>query len=674
MKLLTRLLWAVLPLLAVSILVTALGLSLYSQNTVTQQAKEDGQVLANVLARSAGMSGTVEEATDMMISRDLTSSANILAQFVAVAEQCKLPPKDINKRLRSIVSQDDLSEIWITDSHGKAYLHSEPINDFQFTSDPFRHPQSSRFWPLLSGKPAQIIQGVVPRELDGKPFKYVGVSGIDKPRIVQVGLDGHLLESLRTALGVQELLNRVVSVDLIERIWVVNEHLDTLNFASDKTPNQTEKVISEQEQAYLRNVIKKGNTFSEFVNDVISIGAPIKREIHNNEYSIFDPLKHAPNRGDSQNNEGTEVIGAILLHIPTAILTKLISNEILITAGTTLGILLLGALTLISFTRRVVGPVTTVTDAATALQRGHFKSTDLDLICKRQDEVGTLATVFQGMANELTNQRETLEKQVLERTSALADKNHQLESAQKQIEGELGVAHALQQAILPTSFPKISGYSGSGKMKPAKQLAGDFYDFIPLKDGKIGVLIADVSDKGVTASFFMAISRTILRYEAEQQGSPAECLEQANKRIYASNPMMLFVTVFYGVLTPETGEFVYSNGGHLLPYIFNINASPREIGATDGALLGISEDIKYTQNTIHINVGDRLFLFSDGITEAFDPDNKAYGDNGLIQCLDQLKDRTGDEIVKKVIDSVELFANGAAQSDDITAVALVREL
>lgn len=671
MKLLTRLLWVVLPLLVISVVITAFGISLYSERTVIRQAREDGLVLANVLARSAEMSGIVEEATDTMISRDLTSSARILAQLVAVAEKYKMPPHDINQRLKAIVGSDDLSEIWITDPTGKAYLHSQPVENFHFSPDPFKHPQSSRFWPLLTGESSLIVQGVVPRELDGKPFKYVGVSGADKPRIVQVGVDGGLLEELRSSLGVQELLNRVAQGELIERVWVVNEHLDTLNYASDRSQD-AEKAIAAEDQAHLANAIKTGLAFSEFVEDDLSIGAPIKHQLHNSPDEVLKLLRHKNHSGADKEVQ-TEVVGAILLHIPTTIITRLIANEALITACTALGVLFIGVISTLGLTRRIVGPVSSVTDAAIALQKGQFKSTDLDLIKTREDEVGTLAKVFGAMAKELNSQRETLEVQVRERTNDLEEKNQLLEEVNRQIEGELSVAHGLQQAILPVDFPEVRGYSAFGMMKPAKQLAGDFYDFIPLENGKVGILIADVSDKGVTASFFMAISRTILRYEAEKCASPAECLEKANRRILASNPMMLFVTVFYGVLDPKDGAFLYSNGGHLLPYRFNGNTAPTPLQATNGALLGISDDVEFSEHQIKLLPEDKLFLFSDGITEAFNWNNEAFGDGRLIDALVQNSNQTPAMIVQQTVAAVERFEEGSSQSDDITAVLLSRD-
>ena len=672
MKLQTRLLWVFLPFLAIAVLLTAAALGWSSRQTMLIQAQEDGELMAGMLGRSIEVSRDVEQGAEEMISRDLASSATIVSRFVAVAEQCRLPATAINQHLRGMINLDNLSEIAVTDSKGKVYLHTLPGTEFRFTSDTSRQPQAAEFWPLLSARePRTIIQDLRPRDIDGHLFKYVGASGVDRPRIVLAGLDGHMLSALRQSLGTQELLNHVVKGQAIDHIWVVGRDLRIENFA-DQWGDENNRALTPDDESILNEVIRTGNTRSRIHSDHLTIAAPLETVADADSDTIAVPEVHNLGPEGSLQVSPVKVSGAILVHMPTTLLDQLVAREMTITAGTVGLTLPLGAMLLMWFTRRLVKPVTQVTNAAVALQSGILNTDALLDVGQRPDEVGNLARVFQGMATELLNQKDTLEQQVRERTADLAEKNKELETAHQLIKEELSAAHTLQQAILPAGFPASPGFTGAGKMEPARNLAGDFYDFIELGDNRIGVLIADVSDKGVTASFFMAISRTILRECAEHTRSPAECLEKSNRRICASNPHFLFVTVLYGVLDTQSGDFTYSNGGHLLPYLFAEGLPPHMLESTGGALLGISDDVSFTEKTVRIEKGQRLFMYSDGITEAFNTQEIAFGDQRLVEELAQLGSANADQIVRNVVDNVHRFAGEADQSDDITAVALVR--
>ena len=137
----------------------------------------------------------------------------------------------------------------------------------------------------------------------------------------------------------------------------------------------------------------------------------------------------------------------------------------------------------------------------------------------------------------------------------------------RRLKDELDVARALQSAILPAAFPARTGCDGAARMTPATTMGGDFYDFIELPDGRIGIVMADVSGKGVPAAFFMAVSRTNLREQAAHHADPGACLAQTNEVLCTQNPLDLFVTVFYGILDPVTGVLRYANGGHNPPLV-----------------------------------------------------------------------------------------------------------
>jgi hypothetical protein len=222
-------------------------------------------------------------------------------------------------------------------------------------------------------------------------------------------------------------------------------------------------------------------------------------------------------------------------------------------------------------------------------------------------------------------QTHILENTVAERTRELADKNASLEQAQAQIKAELEVARALQIAILPATFPAKPGCDGAALMIQATTMCGDFYDFIELPDGRIGLVMADVSGHGVPAAFFMAVARTNLRDLAALYTDPGACLAHTNQTLCAQNPMDLFVTVFYCVFDPTTGVLRYANGGHNPPYLRRADGSVEALGGAGGLVLGAMPDVEFPDHTVALRSGDRLVLYTDGVTEACNPADEAYG-------------------------------------------------
>jgi len=267
-------------------------------------------------------------------------------------------------------------------------------------------------------------------------------------------------------------------------------------------------------------------------------------------------------------------------------------------------------------------------------------------------------------------QTHILENTVAERTRELADKNAALEQARAQLKAELDVARALQIAILPASFPVRPGCDGAARMIPATTMGGDFYDFIELPDGRIGLVMADVSGKGVPAAFFMAVARTNLRDLAAHYPEPGACLAQTNDMLCAQNPMALFVTVVYCVLDPTSGMLSYANGGHNPPYVRRADGSVDTLGGAGGLVLGVMPGVEYPDHTLQLLPGDRLILYTDGVTEAFNPADEAYGAERLIAEVKAHGDGAAAALVERICRSVTVFAGPAPQSDDITLTVL----
>jgi sigma-B regulation protein RsbU (phosphoserine phosphatase) len=252
-----------------------------------------------------------------------------------------------------------------------------------------------------------------------------------------------------------------------------------------------------------------------------------------------------------------------------------------------------------------------------------------------------------------------------------ADQNRdQLASVQR----ELTVARSIQQSMLPHGFAPFAGSAAldvAATMLPARNVGGDFYDYFQLDADRFGFVIGDVSGKGVPAALFMAMSRTVLKAVALRGQPPGECLREVNAFLCGENHAGLFVTVFYGILNFRTGELQYSNGGHNPPHVLPAGG---ELTALDtemsGTVLGMLEDADYPTCQTQLLAGDALFLYTDGVTEATDPQGKMFGVERLEVFLQQSKAHSADDLVQGDLTAVQQFAAGAAQSDDITAVAV----
>ena len=239
------------------------------------------------------------------------------------------------------------------------------------------------------------------------------------------------------------------------------------------------------------------------------------------------------------------------------------------------------------------------------------------------------------------------------------------------IQRDLEIAAKIQHAILPDwkeTFQEQSiQFSLAAEMVAAKDVGGDFYDFFRIDEDRVGFVIADVSGKGMPAALFMAVSRTMLKSQALLGGTPGNVLEVVNDLLCRENVSTLFVTVFYCILNEKTGEVLFSNGGHNLPYIIRSNGNVEVLPKTTGMGLAIMEEMNFQTSQFTLNNGDTLYLYTDGVTEAMDIDDQLYSDQRLAQFLATLdRSKTIEEQMKMVFSDIKKYVRGAAQSDDIT--------
>jgi sigma-B regulation protein RsbU (phosphoserine phosphatase) len=236
-------------------------------------------------------------------------------------------------------------------------------------------------------------------------------------------------------------------------------------------------------------------------------------------------------------------------------------------------------------------------------------------------------------------------------------------------------AGRIQSGLLPAKPPQIPGWQLAAKLEPSRQTSGDFYDFIALPHGRLGIVIADVADKGAAAALFMALSSSLIRtYAVEYETQPELVLGETNRRILADTHTDLFVTVFYAVLDPRTGTLTYANAGHNPPYYFNRTSGAVNPLMRTGLPVGILEDSAWETGTVQLSPGDVLLLYTDGVTDAQNREEAFFGQERLLACVQRNLSQSAQEIEDAVLAAVHEFAGSAPQFDDVALIVLRREV
>ncbi len=259
------------------------------------------------------------------------------------------------------------------------------------------------------------------------------------------------------------------------------------------------------------------------------------------------------------------------------------------------------------------------------------------------------------------------------RVSQLVRQQQQEAKERERIEQELRVASLIQQTLLPKTLPELPGYDVAAYYQPAREVGGDFYDFLDLEDGRFGLVVGDVTDKGVPAALVMATTRTMLRAAAQRLLSPGEVLQRVNDVLVQEIPPNMFVTCLYAILERETGRLVYANAGHDLPYR---RRAGRSYGAEElrarGMPLGLMPGMGYEEKEIVLERGESVLFYSDGLVEAHDPRREMFGFPRL-QGLVGAQRSGGSSLISFLLSELRRFTGeNWEQEDDITLVTLDR--
>ena len=244
-----------------------------------------------------------------------------------------------------------------------------------------------------------------------------------------------------------------------------------------------------------------------------------------------------------------------------------------------------------------------------------------------------------------------------------------LAQAKERMEKELKVGHDLQKSMLPDVVPDSKHFELCASMDAAREVGGDFYDYFMLNDRELWFCVADVSGKGVPSALFMAMTKILLKSHSREDRTSSKVMTRVNSILAEDNPECMFVTVFLGIMEVSTGTITYTNAGHNLPLIKRTDGTVHKVPDSHGPILGVREG-EYGESVIELGPGDTLLVYTDGVTEAMDIEERLYSDQRLVNVLQTTELPTAESMLKTVRASVDDFSRGAEQADDITMIAL----
>ncbi len=539
-----------------------------------------------------------------------------------------MSPEETRARLETIAEHTVIDEFRITDEKGRAYLHYGWQADSTFPRAQTRRDQAHEFWALLEMERGQIVQGTMPHQFDGKDFKYAAVSGIDRPRIVQVGYRAGSLAELTAGMAPAKLAQSLVTTAGMLRCQVIEPDG---HVRMDVTPAGVTLGGRIWDTGFLgepRRVVESGVPFTRFDEDRLFVGSPIS----------IENQRH------------------VLLASFDASRSALMRRSIKYMAGVAGFLLLLGGFLSFYFSRRIATPIQQLVAEAAKIGEGRL---DRPIGLKIGGEVGVLSDAFDRMMASLNNHIDELRR-------TTADK--------ERLESEIEIAAEVQRAILPAQLPRVPGLEIFADTEQAQVVGGDFYDAVELPEGRVGLVVGDASGKGLAAAPVAAECLSIVRgiplASADTVGIAA-VLDRANDILLkACGSRGLFVTLFCGVYEPERKTMVFANAGHPPPLLLR-SGQPARILDREGVMpLGTVSDFAAVGRSAQPQVGDVILLHTDGITEAKNPQDDLFGETRLLEHIQRCGGLSPEQVVERILAAVREFRVGAEPSDDLTMLAL----
>ncbi len=347
---------------------------------------------------------------------------------------------------------------------------------------------------------------------------------------------------------------------------------------------------------------------------------------------------------------------SLIMGLPSSVVLQPLHQLGLQVAGLGLGLIVVLSLVLAGLSTSLTSPIRNLAKETQRLAKGDYDAKLNE--DGKLEEIRELSATFNGLGDAIKARIAEVE-----RTTEQKERYHQ----------ELVIASEIQSSILPRQFPPFpelaDGIDLFGLMRPAKEVGGDLFDFIPLPDGKIAFLIGDVSGKGAPAAFFMAMARMLVRTLSERGWSPPEILRRANLVLEKENPKSMFVTLLYCEFDPRSGQLRMASAGHNPPLLVRAGGAVRNAEIPPALPLGAMKNIRYAPTRLALSEGDLLLLYTDGVTEAVNSSQEMFGNERLEKALSDMTQMSCEEIAKGVVAAVDSFSAGGEQFDDITVVA-----
>ena len=292
-------------------------------------------------------------------------------------------------------------------------------------------------------------------------------------------------------------------------------------------------------------------------------------------------------------------------------------------------------------------------------------------------QIGAADYITKPISPSIVMARVNTQLQLVKREQELQVAFSLIKSQKERMAEELTIGRDIQMSMMPLAFPQVSddaAFDLHALLVPARELGGDFYDFFFLAESTLCLCVGDVSGKGVPAALFMAVAKTLIRSTAirsmeESSQSTADIITEVNNTLAADNANCMFVTLFIAICNTDSGEITYTNAGHNPPYVIQANGGLIRLGKRHGPVGGAMPGVSYRSDTLRLDRGDTLFLFTDGVTEAQNSDNGLYGEERLVSCLSQHARESVATLNGAVMSDLHHFMNGTEQADDITMMS-----
>lgn len=550
----------------------------------------------------------------------LKSFAQLTAtdQSLIVALQHNMPEK-LSEHLFLFMEKGDITQITVTDAGGRVFVDVPGLEKrgTDLKNDPFvrmalignHSAASERIMTSVAGDTKGLLSltAVYPI-FDREGFTQIGVLRVRY----------HVSKS-------RKMLNKI-SGAIMGRVEIfLGTHL-----VASSSVNEGKSLLGEK--GLPKKVIEKTLVENKNYEEVL-----ISKEGYLAEFKPILDLNYRP-------------IGVMAIHTPAEQYYQLrikSAQSLLLIA---IGVLCFGFMIGYWLQMGITRPIIQLTEQTAAVARGDFSKEPVEI--KSSDEIGVLSASFNKMKQDLLLYIENLKKTTAER---------------ERMAKELEIGHQIQQNFLPSTFPQLDEASIFGQSIPAWEVGGDFFDVFMLDQKRVGLVIADVSGKGVPAALFMALCRSVLRTTALGGHGPDKTLEYVNRFISKDNEACMFVTTFYGILDIQSRELHYANGGHNSPIVFrNSSGEIESLAGTKGTALGIIEDLHYLSARKSLKYGDILLLYTDGIVEAPNIDYEAFGMERLGKILMRNHELTPEQLGAMITGEVDDFSRGLPQSDDVT--------